>query len=48
MPADEDLYAIVEAWPALPEVIKAGVLALVNAGKVRHRSEAVPRGGDTT
>jgi hypothetical protein len=35
MPADEDLRAICEAWPALPGAIKAGVLALINAGRSR-------------
>ena len=28
-----DLQAIIEAWPTLPESIKAGFLALVNAAK---------------
>ena len=29
--ADPDLAAVVDAWPALPEAIKAGILAMVNA-----------------
>jgi hypothetical protein len=28
---DPNLAAIVDAWPALPEVIKAGILAMVKA-----------------
>ncbi|MCC6228384.1 MAG: hypothetical protein IT432_04065 [Phycisphaerales bacterium] len=31
-PADPELAAIVAAWPILPAVIRAGVLALVRAG----------------
>jgi hypothetical protein len=30
-PTDPDLAAIVEAWPGLPEAIKAGILAMVKA-----------------
>jgi hypothetical protein len=33
MPADADLSLIVEVWPALPEPIRAGILAMVNAAK---------------
>ena len=33
MPADVDLRTVVEAWPVLPDVIKAGILAMVNAAK---------------
>jgi hypothetical protein len=29
--ADADLRVVVEAWPDLPDAIKAGVLAIVNA-----------------
>jgi hypothetical protein len=29
--ADRDLTAIVDAWPELPEAIKAGILAMVTA-----------------
>jgi hypothetical protein len=29
--ADTDLAAVVDAWPALPEAIKAGILAMVKA-----------------
>jgi hypothetical protein len=29
--ADPDLAAVVDAWPALPEAIKAGILAIVKA-----------------
>ncbi len=28
---DSDLAAVVEAWPDLPEAIKAGILAMVEA-----------------
>jgi hypothetical protein len=33
VPADPDLRAIVEAWPTMPEPIKAGILAMVKAAK---------------
>jgi len=29
--ADPDLAAVVEAWPSLPEAIKAGILAMIRA-----------------
>jgi hypothetical protein len=29
--ADADLAAVVDAWPGLPEAIKAGILAMVKA-----------------
>jgi hypothetical protein len=28
---DPDLTAIIDAWPALPETVRAGILAMVNA-----------------
>jgi len=31
IPDDPDLAAVVEAWPKLPEAIKAGILAMVEA-----------------
>ena len=34
MAADADLRAICDAWPALPEPIRAAMLALVNAANV--------------
>jgi hypothetical protein len=33
MPADDALRQIVDAWPALPDAIKAGILAMVTALK---------------
>ena len=30
-PAYDDMDAIVDAWPTLPEAIKAGILAMVKA-----------------
>jgi hypothetical protein len=30
-PLDPDLAAVVDAWPALPAAIKAGILAMVQA-----------------
>jgi hypothetical protein len=33
VPADADLAAVVEAWPVLPEPIRAGILAMVKAVK---------------
>jgi hypothetical protein len=29
--ADPDLRAVVEAWPTLPEAMKAGILAMIRA-----------------
>jgi len=31
VPADSNLARVVAAWPRLPDAIKAGILALVNA-----------------
>jgi hypothetical protein len=33
MPAAADLRLILDAWPALPEPIRAGILAMVRAAK---------------
>ena len=33
MPADADLRLIFDAWPALPEPIRTGILAMVKAAK---------------
>jgi hypothetical protein len=30
---DSGLNAVVEAWPALPETIKAGIVAMVKAAR---------------
>jgi hypothetical protein len=30
----QDLQGIIDAWPALPDAIKAGILALVKAASV--------------
>jgi hypothetical protein len=30
-PLDPDLLAVVDAWPALPESVKAGILAMIRA-----------------
>jgi hypothetical protein len=32
-PLDPDLAAVVDAWPALPAAIKAGILAMIRAAK---------------
>jgi hypothetical protein len=32
-PTDPDLAAVVEAWPELPDALKAGILAMVKAFK---------------
>jgi hypothetical protein len=32
---DHCLAAVVDAWPDLPEAIKAGIMAMVKASKVR-------------
>ena len=38
-PLDPELAAVVDAWPALPEAIKAGILAMVEttAGAKQRR-----------
>ncbi len=33
---DPDLAAVVEAWPDLPEAIRAGILAMVNAATIER------------
>ena len=33
IPIDADLAAVVEAWQTLPEPIKAGILAMIQAAK---------------
>jgi hypothetical protein len=30
-PSDPDLAAVIAAWPALPEPIKAGIVAMIKA-----------------
>jgi hypothetical protein len=37
-----DLAAIIDAWPTLPEAIKAGILAMVRASG-RDRGESIAR-----
>jgi hypothetical protein len=32
---DPDLVAIAEAWPTLPEVVRAGILAMVKTAAVK-------------
>jgi hypothetical protein len=32
-PLDPELAAVVDAWPALPEAIKAGILAMIGSCK---------------
>jgi hypothetical protein len=32
-PTDPDLAAVMDAWPELPEAIKAGIAAMVNAAR---------------
>jgi hypothetical protein len=32
-PADPDLADVVNAWPSLPEALKAGIVAMVKAAK---------------
>jgi hypothetical protein len=31
LPGDPDLRAVVDAWPTLPEPVRAGILAMVRA-----------------
>jgi hypothetical protein len=33
-PLDPDLAAVVDAWPALPPTIKAGILAMIGAAEI--------------
>ncbi len=33
--ADKNLQAVIDAWPTLPEAIRAGIAAMVAAAKVR-------------
>jgi hypothetical protein len=35
---DPDLAAVVAAWPELPEVVRAGIVAMVMAATTRDRS----------
>jgi len=38
-PPDPDLRAVIEAWPNLPEVVKAGIMAMVRtSGSDRDRT----------
>jgi hypothetical protein len=30
---DADLVAVIDAWPTLPEAIKAGILAMIRTAK---------------
>lgn len=32
-PFDADLATVIEAWPGLPDAIKAGILAMIGAAK---------------
>jgi hypothetical protein len=34
-PTDPDLSAVVAAWPTLPPVLRAGIVAMVNGAKGR-------------
>lgn len=36
LPVDADLRALMKAWPAMPEPIKAGILAMVKAASGAH------------
>jgi hypothetical protein len=43
---DPDLALILERWPTLPEAIRAGILAMINAAACRRRccnSDSAPR-----
>ena len=37
-PKDPQLTAIIDAWPTLPEPIKAGVLAIIKAAEGQHHA----------
>jgi hypothetical protein len=32
-PCDADLAVVVEAWPSLPEALRAGILAMIRASR---------------
>ena len=35
-PADQELAAVIQAWPGLPEAVKVGIVAMIKAtGKKR-------------
>jgi hypothetical protein len=36
---DPDLQSVVDAWPTLPDAVKAGILAMVRASSDRGRTE---------
>jgi hypothetical protein len=33
-----DLAAVYDAWPTLPEALKAGILAMVKAARAKHEA----------
>jgi len=41
LPEDADLAAVNAAWPALPEALKAGILAMVKAASGKGPTVAV-------
>lgn len=43
-PLDPELQAVIAAWPALPDALKAGILAMVKAAGNAHQ-EAEPAPG---
>ena len=41
---DPDLQAIIDAWPSLPDAVKADILAMVNAETEEALSRHTPQG----
>jgi hypothetical protein len=37
--SDREFAAVVEAWPTLPDEIKAGILAIIQVAKARRSSD---------
>jgi hypothetical protein len=43
--ADPDLAAVVEAWPSLPDAVRAGIIAMVRSYAASGRERAKPKQG---
>jgi hypothetical protein len=43
--ADAELQGIIDAWPALPEPIKAGIVATVHSQRQARGDAKEPTGG---
>ena len=43
-PIDSDLAALIEAWPTMPEGVRAGIVAMIRAATGGHRTVADGKG----